>query len=566
VTQFANRLLAALIMAGSLIVIAGPAIAGRDDGSGPAAASGKSKKVPPPLGPLQVCADQGCVPAAENYSNAEVVGGLFELLKKNERTAVLTCMSDAESRRCGEGGYDLFVMAGPLPAYANLKTITFKNLRLSPDNMAITMSIGITGTFLGASASCQDFPAELIVDGTGTPILRGTDSFYCNWLVIGNIFWDYEHRFDYIDFTKGVIGGQFDFSAIGLLTAGGATGYGLQNLRQAGVALGSGPAAAPAAALNQPEPAVIAAPAAAVSEPVSGPAQKLATLQGLRDEGLIDDREFSARRKAILDQQFGAESPAPPATQAAAAAGPEAAGIAGIEFGNYHALVIGSNEYQYLPRLKTAVDDATAVAAVLEGEYGFRVKLMLNSGALDIVDAFDEMRETLGPDDNLLIYYAGHGWLDEETGQGYWLAVDAKPNRRSRWVSNSTLKDTLKALTAKHVMVVADSCFSGTLTRGASIGIRGADYLRKMAVKQARVAITSGGLEPVADAGSKSDHSPFAKAFIEALRGNKAVLDGTTLFNTLRRPVMVATDQTPAYSDVRNAGHDGGDFLFVKKR
>ena len=121
-------------------------------------------------------------------------------------------------------------------------------------------------------------------------------------------------------------------------------------------------------------------------------------------------------------------------------------------------------------------------------------------------------------------------------------------------------------MAAKHIMVVADSCFSGTLTRGASVGIKSADYWRKMATKQARVAITSGGLEPVSDASGKSNHSPFAKAFINTLKGNNAIMDGTTLFNTIRRPVMMATEQTPTYSDVRNSGHDGGDFLFVKKK
>ena len=68
-----------------------------------------------------------------------------------------------------------------------------------------------------------------------------------------------------------------------------------------------------------------------------------------------------------------------------------------------------------------------------------------------------------------------------------------------------------------------------------------------MAEKHARVAMTSGGLEPVADAGSKSNHSPFAKAFIDTLMGNDVVMDGTTLFKKLRRPVMVATQQTPTY-------------------
>ncbi len=34
----------------------------------------------------------------------------------------------------------------------------------------------------------------------------------------------------------------------------------------------------------------------------------------------------------------------------------------------------------------------------------------------------------------------------------------------------------------------------------------------------------------------------------------------------VRRPVMVSANQTPEYSDVRSAGHEGGDFLFVRRR
>ncbi len=86
-----------------------------------------------------------------------------------------------------------------------------------------------------------------------------------------------------------------------------------------------------------------------------------------------------------------------------------------------------------------------------------------------------------------------------------------------------------------------------------------------MAAKQARVALVSGGLEPVADTGG-GGNSPFARAFIQALSENTSVIDGTRLFSQIRRPVMVSANQTPQYSDVRNAGHDGGDFLFVRKR
>jgi hypothetical protein len=50
------------------------------------------------------------------------------------------------------------------------------------------------------------------------------------------------------------------------------------------------------------------------------------------------------------------------------------------------------------------------------------------------------------------------------------------------------------------------------------------------------------------------------------LAGNDAVIDGTQLFTKMRRPVMVAADQTPEYSDARNAGHEGGNFLFVRSK
>ena len=238
-----------------------------------------------------------------------------------------------------------------------------------------------------------------------------------------------------------------------------------------------------------------------------------------------------------------------------------------IDFGRYHALVIGINDYKYLPKLQTAVDDAKAIANVLITDYGYRVRLLINPDYGGIIDALDEYRETLSDGDNLLIYYAGHGWLDEDADRGYWLPVDAKPKRRRNWVSNATITDTLKALSAKQVMVVADSCYSGTLTRAVDMSSRRriGDYWRKMSEKTARVAITSGGLEPVADKGG-GKHSPFAKAFLDALKDNNAIMDGTQLFSKMRRPVMLATQQTPQYSDVRNAGHDGGDFIFVRKK
>ncbi len=190
----------------------------------------------------------------------------------------------------------------------------------------------------------------------------------------------------------------------------------------------------------------------------------------------------------------------------------------------------------------------------------------MNPTHSQMIDSLDELRAELKFKDNLLIYYAGHGWIDEKADQGYWLPVNAKKNRRSRWVSNSTLTDALRALESKHVMVVPDSCYSGRLVRSAGIKTANKsdfEYLKKIARKKARVVITSGGLEPVED--GRGEHSPFARAFLRSLRENQGILDGTNLFRAIRRPVMTEANQTPQYSDVRRAGHEGGDFLFVRQ-
>ena len=201
---------------------------------------------------------------------------------------------------------------------------------------------------------------------------------------------------------------------------------------------------------------------------------------------------------------------------------------------------------------------------MLIDSYGFTVHLLENPTRADVIDKFDELRSTLVEDDNLLIYYAGHGWLDEQSGRGYWLPVNARTDRRSRWLSNADLTDALQALFAKHVMIVADSCYSGTLTRSIKVPDRNPSYIQRIAEKRARVVLSSGGLEPVADSGG-GEHSVFAAQFLKALRSNEAVLDGTQLFEKVRQTVVLNADQTPEYSDIRKAGHEGGDFLFVRK-
>ena len=245
-----------------------------------------------------------------------------------------------------------------------------------------------------------------------------------------------------------------------------------------------------------------------------------------------------------------------------------------ISFGEYHALVIGINKYRNLPKLRTAVADAEAIGDVLKTKYGFKVTTLIDPTRETILQNLGVLRAKLKFSDNLLIYYAGHGWLDEAADEGYWQPSDAKKNQQWGWVSNASITTSLRAIKAKHVMVMADSCYSGKLTRGANTLSRGIEiaalndekssYLTKMAGRKTRVAMTSGNLEPVEDGQGK--HSPFARAILNALNENKGVIDGTKLHNAILTPVVANTNQTPQYRPIKNAGHSNGNFLFVRRK
>ena len=237
-----------------------------------------------------------------------------------------------------------------------------------------------------------------------------------------------------------------------------------------------------------------------------------------------------------------------------------------VDFGAYHALVIGNNDYRDLTDLETATGDAEAVASMLSERYGFEVEVLIDATRYDTISALGALRAALTETDNLLIYYAGHGELDVDSDEGYWLPVDAERDNVANWLSNATITSQIKAMRAKHVMIIADSCYSGKLTRGAETAVKtGGErsaWLTRMATRRSRTALTSGGLEPVLDAGGGS-HSVFAKAFLDTLEVNTDVLDGQALFDAVKRPIVTNANQTPEYADVRMAGHDGGDFLFV---
>ena len=266
------------------------------------------------------------------------------------------------------------------------------------------------------------------------------------------------------------------------------------------------------------------------------------------------------------------EAAPPPAPEQRAAA--RTAPAPRVDFGSYHALVIGNNDYRTLPDLATPVNDATELARLLQQRYGFRTTVLMNADRYQILSALNTLRESLTANDNLLIYYAGHGELDEVNQRGHWLPVDAERDSTANWIPTTAVTDIINIMKAKQVMLVVDSCYAGALTRSSvarlGTGMTADErlhWLRTMATRRSRTALTSGGLAPVMDAGG-GRHSVFAKALLEVLGSNADTLDGQRLHREVAARVAYAAanlrfDQVPEYAPIRFAGHEAGEFFLV---
>jgi len=249
---------------------------------------------------------------------------------------------------------------------------------------------------------------------------------------------------------------------------------------------------------------------------------------------------------------------------------PSAAG----SWGDYHALIIGINDYTKWPRLQTAVKDATVIRDTLVTRYGFAEKNVIlrtdkAASRLQITRDLRYLAQSMRPKDNLLIYYAGHGQLDDLTGDGYWVPAEGAMKDPATWVANSYIKAILSSekVQAKNVVVIADSCYSGSMLRGGPslMSMDDQRYREKLAEKAAlrsRQVISSGGVEPVADGGAEG-HSLFAFYLIDALRKNdREVIDLENLFHTkVWKPVTEIGDQRPNVGRLKTPMDQDGQFV-----
>jgi hypothetical protein len=242
--------------------------------------------------------------------------------------------------------------------------------------------------------------------------------------------------------------------------------------------------------------------------------------------------------------------------------------------GRFYALVIGNAQYENWPAVPSAENDARAMQTVLRDAYGFEVTLLLNAKNAKILSTLYTLSQTLGENDNLVVYYAGHGRRDLRNRRGWWLPVDAARDgsARTNWLPNQEVSDRLALIAARHILVLADASYVGDITRGTPqpappnmTAAQWTKYIDTVKKRRARLALSSGADEPLpGTAGS----SRFTSTLIDVLRRQKGVVPASRIHRDVVDVLTsgdTVTSAVPTFAPLQSAFHDGVDFLFERK-
>jgi len=243
--------------------------------------------------------------------------------------------------------------------------------------------------------------------------------------------------------------------------------------------------------------------------------------------------------------------------------------------GHYRALIVGNNDYRdpenRWPPLSTAVSDARALANLLSTSYGFDdITLLTNATRRDILLALSELSGRVMPNDSVLVYYAGHGFMDPDTQRGYWVPVDARGTDQTTFLRNSTIRDEMNTIAARgrHTLLIADSCFSGSLLRSGTRGLPPTSnverYYEKVAQKKSVQVMAAGGVEYVDDNYQTTGHSPFTYFLLNELKYNdRPLLTVSELSQNVEKAVANNVAQVPESGVLQGAGDELGEFIFI---
>jgi hypothetical protein len=239
-----------------------------------------------------------------------------------------------------------------------------------------------------------------------------------------------------------------------------------------------------------------------------------------------------------------------------------------------YALLFATDTYDYWTDLVNPVYDANTLATELKEKYGFITEVVENANQEDIlVKIKDYSKRNYKPQDQLFIFFAGHGQFDEDFGEGYVVAKNSLENDRAKtsYISHSNLRSYINNISCNHILLGMDVCFGGTLdpsiARSRNLDTRDElsknEYLARKLSKKTRRYITSGGKEYVSD-GIMGKHSPFAARVLEALKslgGEDHILTTSEIIPFLEK----IKGHEPRFGEFGD-NEKGSDFVFVVKQ
>jgi hypothetical protein len=236
-----------------------------------------------------------------------------------------------------------------------------------------------------------------------------------------------------------------------------------------------------------------------------------------------------------------------------------------------YALLFGTNKYDNWSDLVNPVFDVESIGKELEERYGFKVEIIIDPEQNEVMTKLREYAQiNYKPQDQLLIFFAGHGQYDDVFGEGFLVAKNSLRNDVSKnsYISHNRIRSNINNIPCEHIFLSMDVCFGGTFdpilasTRSAAYeDTDDREYLVRKLSKKTRKYLTSGSKEYVSD-GVAGGHSPFARNMLEALKSNGGedrILILSEITTYMER--LKSTPRFGAFGEDEN----GSDFVFIAR-
>lgn len=195
-----------------------------------------------------------------------------------------------------------------------------------------------------------------------------------------------------------------------------------------------------------------------------------------------------------------------------------------------YAILFATDKYDHWADLVNPVEDAHAIARELKERYNFETEVVENPTHEDVFIKISEyVQKKFRPQDQLMIFFAGHGYFDDAFGEGFVVAKNSLENDQAKttYISHSRLRSVINNIPCEHIFLAMDVCFGGTFDpviarergRGVYEEASKTEYLVRKLSYKTRKYLTSGGKTYVSD-GIPGKHSPFALKLLQALKGS----------------------------------------------